>query len=199
MMLPSGNDAAYAIAEFFGKQIIDRKKEPSSSQILSGMKNSINTNSKFANSTVVYFLKEMNNQANKLGMLNSNYDSPHGLMNKSNYSTANDQVTLVDELMKIDIARRVVNTVEHETQAVGGRDRHYLTVYIWENTNKLLEKLPGIIGTKTGITQAAGPCFAGYYEDLSTNIKLIIILCHSSSMAQRWEEVKLIVDWYKQE
>ena len=60
--------------------------------------------------------------------------------------------------------------------------------------------MPGMIGTKTGITQPAGPCFAGYYEDPEEeNIKLAIILCHSSSMNQRWEEVRLIVDWYKKE
>lgn len=48
-------------------------------------------------------------------MTNTFYDSPHGLMNKSNYSTASDQVILVNEIMKIDIVRKVVSTVEYET------------------------------------------------------------------------------------
>lgn len=154
MMLPSGNDAAYALAEYFGKIISERKQG-----------SLLNQNSIFQNTPVAYFIKEMNSCANKLGMTGTNYDSPHGLMNKSNYSTAEDQAIMVREIMKSDIVRRVVATTEFETQAIGGRDRQNLTVYNWENTNKLLGKMPGIIGTKTGITQAAGPCFAGFYED----------------------------------
>jgi len=51
MMLPSGNDAAYALAEYFGKQLQDRKQN---------VVISFNHNSKFSNSTIKYFLKEMN-------------------------------------------------------------------------------------------------------------------------------------------
>lgn len=101
MMLPSGNDAAYALAEHFGKILQERKQNQLTQ---------FNSNSKFANTTLRYFLKEMNHYANKLGMCGTNYDSPHGLMNKSNYSTAEDQVRLVSEIMEIDIVRRVVNT-----------------------------------------------------------------------------------------
>ena len=35
--------------------------------------------------------------------------------------------------------------------------------YRWLNTNRLLG-LDGFIGTKTGITDAAGPCLAACYE-----------------------------------
>ena len=35
--------------------------------------------------------------------------------------------------------------------------------YQWLNTNRLLG-LDGFIGTKTGITDAAGPCLAACYE-----------------------------------
>lgn len=85
-------------------------------------------------------------------MCSTNYDSPHGLMNKSNYSTAEDQAILVRECMKIDIFRMVVRVSEYETKSVGGIDKKFVTVYKWENTNKLLNVMPGIIGCKTGIT-----------------------------------------------
>lgn len=39
---------------------------------------------------VKYFLKEMNINAYNLKMYSSNFDSPHGLMNNHNYSTAYD-------------------------------------------------------------------------------------------------------------
>ena len=59
-------------------------------------------------------------------------------MNKSNYSTAEDQAILVSEVMKVDFFRKVVNTIEYETTALGGPDKKHLNHYRWENTNKLL-------------------------------------------------------------
>ena len=112
---------------------------------------------------VKYFLKEMNNNAKKLKMFTTNYDSPHGLMNKYNYSSAHDVVLLIEYCMKMEEFRAVVNTKNFECHAVKS-NRPKLTRYRWENTNKLLGNYDGIIGCKTGITNAAGPCFAGYYE-----------------------------------
>ena len=54
-------------------------------------------------------------KANKLKMACTFYDSPHGLMNKHNYSSASDQALLVSECMKIDVFRRVVGTKVYET------------------------------------------------------------------------------------
>ena len=51
-----------------------------------------------------------------------------------------------------------------ETEAFKSR-KEKLTKYKWENTNKLLGKESCFIGCKTGITNAAGPCFAGFYQD----------------------------------
>ena len=43
-------------------------------------------------------------------MYSTNYDSPHGLMNKWNYSSATDQAKLSHHCMQIDEFRQVVNT-----------------------------------------------------------------------------------------
>lgn len=98
-------------------------------------------------------------------MYSTYYDSPHGLMNVSNYSTAEDQALLVTECMKSDMFRKVVGTVTYETKALSSFEKKNSTLYQWQNTNKLVGVMPGLIGCKTGITQAAGPCLAGYYED----------------------------------
>jgi len=74
MMLPSGNDAAFALAKFFGKVIFrgrnygDRERN----QICSYQ---FNLHSYY----VKYFLKEMNRVAADLKMVNTHFDSPHGL------------------------------------------------------------------------------------------------------------------------
>jgi len=98
--------------------------------------------------------------------------------------------------MKLDIFRRVVATKEYSTSALSGSPvcgGGFTNSYKWENSNKLLGKCPGIIGCKTGITSAAGPCFAGYYE--RNDIKLAIILCHSKSLEHRWGENQALVEW----
>ena len=121
-------------------------------------------------------------------------------MNKLNISSAYDVAILVTECMKLEIFRKVVSTKVFQTKALAGSPKDgsgAVTQYHWENSNKLLGKCPGIMGCKTGITNAAGPCFAGYYESKCGETKLAIILLHSISMESRWIEVTALVNWYQ--
>ena len=84
--------------------------------------------------------------------------------------------------MKIGLFREVVKVKKYVTEALPGspkNDAGWVSNYKWESTNKLLGVQEGLLGCKTGITSAAGPCFAGYYEMGDT--KLAIVLCHSRS------------------
>jgi D-alanyl-D-alanine carboxypeptidase len=60
----------------------------------------------------------MNLNAFKLRMFSSQFDSPHGLANKHNYSTASDVCLLATRCMEIPLFREVVNTIEHRTLAI---------------------------------------------------------------------------------
>lgn len=113
MMLPSGNDAAYQIAEFFGQVLKERKY--GSSGVISGVEDNdmvpgprgIPVTSQFSQQNgncshyIRYFLLEMNYYAQMLGLSPqcTFYDSPHGLMNKNNTSCAADVARLVCECM----------------------------------------------------------------------------------------------------
>lgn len=81
---------------------------------------------------------EMNFYAKKMRLTSTNYDTPHGLVNKCNYTTAQDQAMLVCECMKNEYFRRVVGTIEYETEAVRTPESHMPNVYTWKNSNKLL-------------------------------------------------------------
>ena len=87
-MLPSGNDAAFALAEYFGRLLLKDKYADYDKQ------KSVFSYKFNANPYVKYFLKEMNLNADKLRMTSTQYDSPHGLMNVHNFSTAADQAKL---------------------------------------------------------------------------------------------------------
>lgn len=95
--------------------------------------------------------------------------------------------------MKIQVFRQVVATRVYECKAKGDDNvkkdfnQKTLTRYKWETTNRLLGCFEGLIGTKTGITSAAGPCFSGYYE--KDNYKLALVLCNTRHMEARWIEI----------
>lgn len=170
-MLPSGNDAAFSIAEHFGNILVEFKYSKCSPAVRDKVKSFY-----YGNKHVMrFFLKEMNLHAKELGMNDSYFDSPHGLMNRFNQSTVNDMAKLTHACMQIPLFRTVVAVHKLETRARVSKDQK-LTRYRWTNTNKLLGNrrnlenkqleaiCEGVKGCKTGITQSAGPCFSGYFE-----------------------------------
>lgn len=62
--------------------------------------------------------------------------------------------------MQNDYFKKIVKTQVYEClgKSKDGSPRSFR----WENTNRLLA-IDGFIGTKTGITDAAGPCLAATY------------------------------------
>ena len=123
-------------------------------------------------------------------MLSTQFDSPHGLQNPQNYSTAYDVGKLTCKCMENEYFRQIVRTqvFECEAKTSSGSTRKYR----WENTNRLLNH-DGFIGTKTGITDAAGPCLSATYQ--KGNDYFVVILLNSKSMEHRWVEVPRLVEW----
>jgi len=185
LMLPSGNDAAMALAENFGTFLYLRSDEYKAKCIRES-----NSKSADAKNPAKYFIRLMNETANELGMYFTQYANPHGLANSNNYSCASDQAKLSHHILKLDIVREIVNKKSYscEIEQVDGR----LRVVTWENTNKLLHR-EGWGGVKTGITTAAGPCLSAYYEKEGESY--IVILLNSFSMEIRWIEAPKIVEW----
>ena len=203
-MLPSGNDAAFTIAEYLGKQILEKRKVNTNSKAVQDDLDKWERLQKHSYFTaqvpsVRAFLKEMNKHAFALGMYDTFYDSPHGLSNKRNFSTAYDVCKLAQECMKIPVFRQVVATRIFEAKALNGVTNakniscKQPTRYKWESTNRLLGCMEGLIGTKTGITPAAGPCFCGYFE--KDDYKLALVLCNSRHLDARWIEIQKMVHW----
>lgn len=83
MMLPSGNDAATALAEHYGGGDIGA------------------------------FVSLMNSKASELGMSSTHFSSPSGLSDDDNYTTAFDYLKLVKSAMSNDLFRQVVAATEY--------------------------------------------------------------------------------------
>ena len=85
------------------------------------------------------------NEAAALGMENTHFANPNGLDDEGHYSTAYDMALLACAAVNEPTLRRIAAT---RTAVIGGRT---LT-----NHNKLLGRVDGCIGLKTGYTKAAG-------------------------------------------
>jgi len=188
LMLPSGNDAAYAIAESFGCLLYydinnkTRLSEISQNHLISVTNELINIVDPLR-----YFLNEMNRTAKELKLYNTSFANPHGLMNRNNKSTASDVAKLACIALKNAIFLQIVNKKLYECTI---KNDKYLKnrKKTWFNTNKMLDK--GYIGIKTGITDAAGPCLVTSLK-LNQNDKEIWAICvilGCRNMEKRWEE-----------
>ena len=99
----------------------------------------------YCGGTVEGFAELMNDKAEILGMTGSHFVNPHGLDALEHYSTARDLAILAREAMKNPIFAATVSA-----KSVSAANRR-LT-----NHNKLLWRVEGANGVKTGYTKAAG-------------------------------------------
>lgn len=99
----------------------------------------------YCGGTVEGFTQLMNDKARALGLKYTHFVNPHGLDAADHYSTARDLANLATYAMENPIFAKTVST---KSVTVGQR---YLT-----NHNKLLWRVEGADGVKTGYTKAAG-------------------------------------------
>ena len=172
LMLPSGNDAAVALAEFAGSRFAT---ERGSAEL---------------QKPVARFVAEMNRTAETLGMKQTHYANPHGLPDKSHLSTAADQVVLTAKVMQDARFRDYVQTRQHAVRVQGpaGTSR----TIVWKNGNELL-KIAGYSGVKTGTTDAAGACLISVGTHLGDELIVVVLGC--SSNESRYVDTRNLFRW----
>lgn len=131
LMLPSGCDAAYALADAIGTGTTEVARTKS-------------------------FISKMNAKATELGLKNTKFDSFDGIsQGGNNYTTPRDLAKIADYAMNSSTLRTVVKSTSHKstapTKAGGTR------TYTWYNTNQLLGSYTGALGVKTGTGTARAP------------------------------------------
>jgi D-alanyl-D-alanine carboxypeptidase len=145
LMLPSGNDAAVALAEYFGGFI-----NPSA--------------------PVVAFLARMNAVCRQLKIIDSVFRNPHGMSTSINLSSARSVAIIAVYAMKIPIFAKIVSTYSYSCNVYTKDGSRKVT---WINTNRLLRK--GFCGVKTGYTPAAGPCLCSYIEQRNKKLMIVML------------------------
>ncbi|MFI5677191.1 D-alanyl-D-alanine carboxypeptidase family protein [Streptomyces cellulosae] len=167
LMLPSGCDAAYALADKFG----------------SGATRAARVKS---------FIGKMNTQAKNLGLTNTHFDSFDGIGNGSNYSTPRDLTKLASSAMKNASFRAVVKTKAYTAKTITktGSTR---TMATWKNTNGLLSSYSGTIGVKTGSGPEAKYCLV--FAATRGGKTVIGTVLASTSIPQREADAKKLMNY----
>ncbi|MFI9723206.1 D-alanyl-D-alanine carboxypeptidase family protein [Streptomyces sp. NPDC052396] len=128
LMLPSGCDAAYALADSLGSGGSEAQRTKS-------------------------FIAKMNRKAAELHLRNTVFDSFDGISSGGNHSTPHDLALLARHALGNSTLVTVMKAMSTQQKALNVNRR-----YTWYNTNKLLGSYDGVFGVKTGSTRAAGPC-----------------------------------------
>jgi serine-type D-Ala-D-Ala carboxypeptidase (penicillin-binding protein 5/6) len=160
LMVPSGNDAAIAIADRLG-------------------------------GTTDNFVQWMNLFAYRLHLFQTHYTDPDGLNWRNDpdqYTTAADLTRLADYAMQIPLFAQIVQTQSYSIEASAEHSAHS-----WTTTNTLLAMYTGMLGIKTGHTDAAGYCIVFAAEQHGHH--LIGTVLHSAGEVEREQDVSKLLDW----
>ena len=99
----------------------------------------------YCGGSVEGFVQLMNDKAHVIGLEQTHFQNPHGLDAPEHYSTARDLAVLAGYAMNNPLFRQTVST---KSASITNRSLR--------NHNKLLWRLDGTDGVKTGYTKAAG-------------------------------------------
>ncbi|MGV9250786.1 D-alanyl-D-alanine carboxypeptidase family protein [Streptomyces sp. NPDC003697] len=167
LMLPSGCDAAYALADKFGSGTT-------------------------RDARVKSFIGKMNTTARNLGLKNTHFDSFDGIGMGSNYSTPRDLTKIASSAMKSANFRAIVKTKSYTARTVTktGSTR---TMAPWTNTNTLLSSYSGATGVKTGSGPEAKYCLV--FAATRNGRTVIGTILASSSVSQRSSDATKLLNY----
>ncbi|MGJ5752736.1 D-alanyl-D-alanine carboxypeptidase (penicillin-binding protein 5/6) [Streptomyces puniciscabiei] len=168
LLLPSGCDAAYALADTYG----------------TGSTTAARTTS---------FIAKMNGEARELGLTNTHFDSFDGVSNGNNYASPRDLAKLAGVALKNATFKKVVGTkVYKDMQSYRpGGGTHAMDP--WTNTNKLLDTYRGAIGVKTGSGPEAGACLV--FAATRGGRTVVGTILADTSPDQRFQDAAKILDY----
>lgn len=170
MIVPSGNDAAYAVAAAGGRVLLS-------------------DGSADAEKSVFRFVDEMNRYAEKLGCKNTNFTTPDGLAGEDHYSTSSDMAKIAAAAAENNIIMKYAATASDDVTYASGHTN------TWINTNKQLDKSSpyynaNIKGMKTGSLDGYY-CLISLYDDGEN--KYIIGTFGASDDAGRYKDTENIL------
>ena len=116
------------------------------------------------------FSNIMNDFAKSIGILDSHFESPHGLDSAKHYSSAYDLAILTSKAMEYPEFRECVG------EKTISKDKYNFT-RDYSNINKILHRISEANGVKTGYTGGAGKCLVSSVNHNGRNIIIVVLNC----------------------
>ncbi len=165
LMLPSGDDAAIAIADAVSG---------SPAQFVQVMNN--------------YAHKLHLTQTHYINPDGLTYMTPQGQPDTNQYMSAADLAHLTRYALSNPLFAQIV---ELQHYVLAPTAVHH--AYTWDSIDTLLSIYPGATGVKTGYTNEAGYCLV--FSATSAGHHLVGVVLHESSSDQRFADAKTLLDW----
>jgi D-alanyl-D-alanine carboxypeptidase (penicillin-binding protein 5/6) len=194
LLLPSGNDAATALAEHFGPRFrpaADAPAQNAPAQNAPAPPRQEQAGEPRPNEPLApaaAFVARMNREAETLRLAQTRYFDPHGL--GRNHTSARDLTVLGRRAMQHDLFRDIVRT-RRRTCEVADAQGERRTV-VWNNTNRLLD-MEGYDGIKTGTTSAAGACLVASGRRGTDHLYVVVL--GSTSSDGRYVDARNLFRW----
>lgn len=135
MLLPSGSDAAKALARHVGAGLPGGDPDD-------------------ADASRAAFVEAMNDLAEERGLTDTRFANPTGDDAPNQHTTARELAVLATELLQDETLAEIVRTPVYDVLTEGRESRVLPT----SNSNKLLQEDAAVVGVKTGSTPDAGAC-----------------------------------------
>ncbi len=131
------------------------------------------------------FVTLMNAKAAALGLADTHFSNGCGFDNTDHYSTAEDLAALSVIALDQPIFRQLVREERAIITPVNGH-----RAYVLHNTNRLLGRIPGVEGIKTGFTSKAGRCLIAKVSQNGSDLLLVIL-----NSKRRWNTATNLITY----
>ncbi|HJT22109.1 MAG TPA: D-alanyl-D-alanine carboxypeptidase family protein [Nitrospira sp.] len=131
------------------------------------------------------FVGLMNAKASALGLSDTHFSNACGFDHPDHYSTAEDLARLSVIALEQPIFRRLVR--EERAIIMPANGTH---AYSFHNTNRLLGRIPGVEGIKTGFTSKAGRCLIAKVSHNGSDLLLVIL-----NSNRRWNTALSLINY----
>ncbi|MBQ9365867.1 MAG: D-alanyl-D-alanine carboxypeptidase [Schwartzia sp.] len=135
------------------------------------------------------FAEMMTERAHQIGAMHTRFANPNGLTQARHYSTARDMASIAREAWQIPGFQKIVGQKTHQVKFVNNMGDAWMA----ENLNNLLWTYKGMVGIKTGYTDAAGGCLAG--AATRDGVTLISVVMNSEGVPERFNETAKLLDY----
>lgn len=131
------------------------------------------------------FVELMNAKAVALGLQNTHFSNACGFDAPEHYSTAEDLAKLSEIAMHHPVFKELVS---EEREIIMPINEH--RAYVLRTTNRLLGRIPGVQGVKTGFTSKAGRCLIAKVSQDGRDLLLVIL-----NSKRRWNTATSLINY----